>query len=90
MRAEIPFDAKRARATLTAAGCSTEGWSVVPAFGEPFPDVCVTFESDERIQVLRTVIANVEDGHVMCETLAQAARYAGERKYSGGRHAGRA
>jgi len=47
----------------------------------PLPDVDVTFESDMDIDTIRDYIKEVEDGHVMLESLNEAHLYTGDRYY---------
>jgi hypothetical protein len=78
LRAECPTDADKLREALGAAGVSVKHWRVEPD-EPPFPDVKVSFSTDEPAAVLRAVLEAVEDGHVMRETFAPADLYDGVR-----------
>jgi hypothetical protein len=53
--------------------------SLVVNFDDKLPDVTVTFESDEDPKYIESVIAQIQDGHVMRESLNYADNYTGER-----------
>ena len=46
----------------------------------PFPDVEVTLDCPLSLEELRAAMHQVEDGHVMVETVAESEVYTGERK----------
>ena len=46
----------------------------------PIPDVEVTFQSSVPIDHIKQVMAMVEDGHVMYQTLKPEAEYTGKRE----------
>jgi hypothetical protein len=46
-----------------------------------FPDVYVTFDSDLPLEEIIYLMREVEDGHVMYQTLRPIQEYTGERNY---------
>lgn len=47
----------------------------------PIPDTLFTFHSDLSLEQIIEVLAKIEDGHVMLETVNLADKYTGERDY---------
>lgn len=46
-----------------------------------FPDVVASFECNLELEEIRNIIREIEDSHVMLQTVAPADKYTGERNY---------
>lgn len=72
------------------AECLTDVINAIKNFGEnqykltievesPFPDAVVEMETEMSQEEIHEAMAEIEDGHVMLETLATKEEYTGER-----------
>jgi hypothetical protein len=79
-RAECPVDVAHFILLLPEVGkfCKIVAWNPHPLT----PDLEVTLATEMTTQQLRQVMAQVEDGHVMRQTLQPIAEYTGERDFS--------
>jgi hypothetical protein len=72
MRAECAADLGRFLAQVTVNTFAAERF-------ENFPDMEASFTSPLTLEQIRMLIAQIEDGHVMLETVSLAKDYTGER-----------
>ena len=77
LRAECSDDVVRLMNALRASGVHTDMRVMKDV---ALPDVTATFKCDLSLDALRGIIATIDDGHVMHETVERAERYTGERR----------
>jgi hypothetical protein len=78
-RAEFYNDVKR---FIKIAYPHLKEWNCKPWYwdnGALMPDIDFTFISDLNIKILRSILNDLEDCHVMSETLQPYEKYTGER-----------
>jgi hypothetical protein len=75
-RAECEIDVERLRRVL-----GNKVLRVVKTVEAPFPDTVVELHANLSLEELRNAMRQVEDGHVMVQTVAPAEKYTGERNF---------
>jgi hypothetical protein len=84
-RAEAPIDVTRFLQMAKISGVQISNLKIEPqtitneGAKVPIPDVEVVFQSNSTLEALKKILAQVPDGHVMYETIAEFSSYTGER-----------
>lgn len=77
MRAECGYDVGK---FLMQGGFCAVSDVVMETIEPGFGDVCVSFSFDGTLKTLRANLSELEDCHVMVETVAPIQKYTGERR----------